>query len=419
MRFKKIGIVVILNIMLSVSAFLDLNPYFIWKNHYIKYLFVIPIFIIVYYLILLKKIKIEKHEIILIIFAIFIIIYFKDSGLVISMKALVANIPILVYILIPKESKEKVYVFFTYIFAIALVPSMLIYALNLLNMDLKWVHLEALNPIKTSFGIFYKQYFGAVTYQDPAEILTGGLYRLCGMFDEPGVVGTMAVLILVAEEFQIKKNYKNIVILIGGILSFSLAFYLMTIIYFFLSFILRKEYKTGKKSIAVFVLLSIILVFASGIVKNEFINTKVIDRMTVSDGKLKGDNRSSSYLDYRFNEMLKGGVGNMLFGMGSEATHSDSLIEADASWKKLVYESGFLGLGMIVIFLITATFFTNRKINGIIFFIILFISMYQRPGVFNLSILIVFIGGLSYQSSLPDKIRENKHKDVDVEMKIT
>lgn len=50
--------------------------------------------------------------------------------------------------------------------------------------------------------------------------------QIFGMYDEPGVVGTIAGAILMTRQFNFKK-WINIPIFIAGILSFSLFFYVI------------------------------------------------------------------------------------------------------------------------------------------------------------------------------------------------
>jgi hypothetical protein len=67
--------------------------------------------------------------------------------------------------------------------------------------------------------------------------------RFCGPFDEPGVVGTLGALQLCAMRFNLK-DWRDVIILISGILSASLFFYAIAIIFWLsdLLFVRKKMY---------------------------------------------------------------------------------------------------------------------------------------------------------------------------------
>lgn len=397
MKFKRPRRLSIINIIISITAFLQLQPYFVWNNNVIRFSYIIILFMLCYYLIISKSFKIQNKNLALLLFAIFIITYINYDGFKIVIVNLILTIPLFVYIIMSTEDKKKIYYYFSFIFAITLLPSIIIYILHLFNINFNGVYLEPLNPLKAEAGMYYKKFFGAVTLVNPHSPMTGKLYRLCGMFDEPGVVGTISALILAGNRYKIKKNYINILLFIGGILSFSLFFYIITLVYYFIDGILEKKHKN---IIIGLILLSVLSIFSMGVIKNDFVNNTIIKRMSIKDGKLQGDNRTTDYFEAKFKEFLGSGLNTVMFGMGRGTSHNDKLLEASASWKKVVYDRGFLGLGMIILFLIIITFMFNKTKSGFILLLIIIVSIYQRPGVFNLPNILIFSGGLIVQASM-------------------
>lgn len=85
---------------------------------------------------------------------------------------------------------------------------------------------RVINALNTLKSYDYMAYAFFVMPSKTFDILP----RFFGMYDEPGVVGTIAGAILMTRQFNFKK-WINIPIFIAGILSFSLFFYVIFAIY--------------------------------------------------------------------------------------------------------------------------------------------------------------------------------------------
>jgi hypothetical protein len=62
----------------------------------------------------------------------------------------------------------------------------------------------------------------------------GLLSRLCGIYDEPGMVGTLSALLLAARGFRLDSIWPRL-LLVAGLLSFSLAFCVLAVLGFLLA----------------------------------------------------------------------------------------------------------------------------------------------------------------------------------------
>lgn len=387
--------------LIAISAFFQLQPYFIWHKKSLNIIFSI-ITLSLYFIVYIRfNKKISLININITILAILVNSYLNYSSLngVLLNNFLMS--PIYIFILLPNKEKRLIYKIFIKIFAIALIPGIVIWIFNSLNIELQWKVLEPLNSLKTEAGIYYKQYWGSVVLYNPHNI--SKFYRLCGMFDEPGVIGTIVSLILVNEKYKIKSNRINKILCLGGVLSFSLFFYLVTIIYYLISSILEGNKKNSILLISIIVLFGM---FNTGIIKNEFIEKNILSRLEIKDGKLSGDNRTDLYFNQRFDEFLNSKSSNIIFGMGKWTSDSDKEMAKSASWKKVVIDRGILGIALLIIFfIISAKIYGENKQGSIMVFAIL-LTIYQRPGVFNLPIIIIFIGGLVYQKN---EIKKGKY----------
>ena len=141
--------------------------------------------------------------------------------------------------------------------------------------------LSVLLPI----GIPYKivEYYGseAAVYLDfkfSYIYMNDDIPRLCGLFNEPGYLGTVAALILIADGCRLR-HWGNIVIIIAGGLSLSLAFFMLIVLYF----VLRQV----KNPIRLIVAISIFVLFIVSIPNIKVDNPgiqRLINRFYIEDG---------------------------------------------------------------------------------------------------------------------------------------
>ncbi|MDE5833987.1 MAG: hypothetical protein K2H26_00545, partial [Ruminococcus sp.] len=103
------------------------------------------------------------------------------------------------------------------------------------------------NPLKEAFTEYDK-------YPFLVMCRSYGLYqpRFEGYFDEPGIVGTICAVLLTTKKFDLKDKY-TWSILFAGLLSLSLFFYVIMLIYIIL-------YCSWKTRLALFLFFSILIV---------------------------------------------------------------------------------------------------------------------------------------------------------------
>jgi len=111
--------------------------------------------------------------------------------------------------------------------------------------------LESIETIKQDRNYSYIHYPLAVQLYHNYGWDSLSLYRLCGIYNEAGLVGTLCALFLVADKYRIKNRGENTVLLVGGTLSFSLAFYLILGVYFVLINIGKHKFKNAMSLVGV------------------------------------------------------------------------------------------------------------------------------------------------------------------------
>lgn len=215
--------------------------------------------------------------------------------------------------------------------------------------------------------------------------------RLCGLFNEPGYFGTILALTLIASGFNMKK-ISNIVMLIAGILTASMAFFILVGLYvFFVNIYKPKRLIT---ILLVFFVSSFVLI-KTGIVPQTLVD-HILGRFVFEDGKFVGDNRSSTAIDDAFTNMLKSS--KVWFGYGD---HLPVDQESTLTYKFYVLQYGIIGALLTWGVLLFASLKTSKCSLPVLTFIALFfISIYQRPGIFVPCYFVVLFGGVLYQNKL-------------------
>jgi hypothetical protein len=243
------------------------------------------------------------------------------------------------------------------------------------------------NQMKVEMGQGYAIYPFAVVLD---YMLARPFYRMSGPFDEPGVVGTVSALVLSANRYRVKST-SDLVVLASGLLSFSLAFYLISLVYLVI---------TNAKSIkGIFLVLFLLLSSFALLSQSEVLSSYTIDRMSIVDGRLSGDNRSNEVLDAVFDDWLASPLKDFLFG------NSDGLPSGvdGSSIKITLIKSGIFGVLLLVV-IYFVVFLRLRKSLGLNFYLVAFLvvfllSAYQRPQVVAPVFFFIFMAGLLNSSN--------------------
>jgi len=304
-----------------------------------------------------------------------------------------------VFLLIEDSGKIKAYRYFYNIFVFSLIAPIIIYILVHIGVNVPYIIINAPEEIKTINSVSYKIYPLAAQWYNPYADAYRSL-RLCGIYNECGVVGTYSALLLSIEGYRLKGNWKNIVLLIGGILSFSLAFYFLTICYF----IVRAIDINWKYMVPLIIIVVIYIIFVNVHFANEAL-TKFQNRFLITDYVLNGDNRTSPGYDRIYENFIHEGGRKLLFGNGLNEIE-DILVSKNidgSSYKNLIFDYGIFGFFNQIIWIVV--YFIYRKIGStrkekiyIAACCFVFIAnMYQRPSMFALQFLLPLIGGIIYQ----------------------
>jgi hypothetical protein len=249
-----------------------------------------------------------------------------------------------------------------------------------------------LNPIKSEgmFKAYLIVFPGSI---ESAYMLENIVFRLQAMYDEPGLLGTIAALMLLADKVNLQKK-SNIIIFIGGLMSLSLAFYLLISFFFFFY---SKQYL--KVILSLILSIGIIYLVLPNNIQKE-IKIRTIDRLSLNDNyTIKGYNRDSED-SYNYENWQQSDIFYFLFGTNANA-------DGSSSWKNILAYHGYMGFMVLTIiyFLLFQLFSYKLNYDTVIFILLFFLSFLQRPNIVSPVYILIFSYAIIILSR-NDKIKE-------------
>lgn len=264
-----------------------------------------------------------------------------------------------------------VYNKYRYIYIILIMLSLISYILVTIGVSLPY-HISPPPPRNTiEYNYHIYPFFASPSVDDWRQL---GLNRFNGLFDEPGVVGTISFLLLFIDKFNFKK-VGNIILLISGIMSFSLFFYLALFICLCYKVIIDKV--TLHKKI---ILMGCVFLGLFAVSTNEVTRVLIFDRVTWDEtaNTIAGDNRSSESLKNYVHSIR--GTSAYFWGKPEMVNQ----FKGSASLEKQILAYGFVTLFLFFLFFaIYSMKYLHISRKWIMFYIVFFIIMYNRPTMFS------------------------------------
>ena len=162
---------------------------------------------------------------------------------------------------------------------IRLLAVLLIFAL-VEHVMISFLELTIVNPITAQCPSNPDRDYDVFIFNVYHEINFDFFNRFYAFYDEPGALGNIMMVLLYTQKFDLKKWY-NVVLLISGLFSFSLAFYIALATYYIL---FGKE--AAKIGFAIAAVLATYYFY-----DNEYIYYYVFGRLEFENGQLSGYNR--------------------------------------------------------------------------------------------------------------------------------
>lgn len=344
---------------LGSVIFLSLMPFFVWNYGLNFFILTNSFFLWLVRKHLKRNIKFSTWFSLGLFILIFSFSIFEGNISQVKFYKFLTHIFIFIFLFLNDEFVLKVYEKFKLILFYSLLVSFLIYLIVVLDLiNIPFYYVKPLNSLKESdyYVYFFLTSINTINFFN---------FRFFGIFDEPGVVGTITGLVLYIDHFNFKDK-KNILFLLSGIFSFSLFFYFLLLVYY----VLRVK---NIRSILFFLFIIMLYNYTTN---NELLNDLIWDRLQLVEGRLSGDNRVSETLLDQFKVFLTSS--DLLFGKGGEFVNQYS--EGSSSYILVLMSKGLI----FSIFICYVYFYLliKRKvgITSYIDFGIIFLgTMYQRP----------------------------------------
>lgn len=209
--------------------------------------------------------------------------------------------------------------------------------------------------------------------------------RFCGPFDEPGVVGTLGALQLCAMRFKLK-DWRTVIILISGILSASMFFYAIVVIFWLsdLLFVRKKMFP-------------ILLIFVSVIVAYNMtkdipaVKNLVWDRVEwdSSRGTFAGNTRVNSNTQSNFQQYVS--TGEIWLGVNDKGKYWQENYGSTSIYDFIA----LYGILFSILYVLWVVFIGyKRGVPTSRFLLYCFVvvgCLYQRTNAFNILYIFLFI----------------------------
>lgn len=276
------------------------------------------------------------------------------------------------FVLLPRQDKRDVYNIYRKFLVVTSGLGLFIYLCIMVGI-----------PFPHRVLAYYGTHSYGATYLD-FYIGYAVVNRFCGLFNEPGYLGTVIALILCIERMNLNRK-GNIVLILCGIATFSMAFY--TIVFLYIVLLIWKRPSVLVVLLALYVFIFYIVPHLS--LGDDF--NHLMARFTFTDGTFAGDNRSNDVVDSHFDRLLNSSYVTWGYGRG----YTSSLDTMAGTYKSYILDYGIAGF--ILSFgslLLSALLYCKKNLYSLFFVLCFFISVYQRPNIFSLPYFVLLYGGL-------------------------
>lgn len=293
--------------------------------------------------------------------------------------------------LIQKNYNKYISVFFT-INNVIIILSIILFVVLLI------IPLEPITFIKQD-GRSHFLYlpFGATN----VRYYLGGFYfiRIAGIADEPGALALIISHLLVLNEMTMKSRSNRILYIVGGTLTFSMAFFI-TIIPMLIYWVNTKVLQVKYFAIISIFIIGAIITADKDTAAYQAVDTLVLGRFTQNDdGTLAGDNRSASVP-----KQLEAFYSSPILGVGY---NDEKIVKYELGIPSFFSYLGTHGIIGYILFYIPFVFLFVYKREYRLILLVIALNFLQRPSIEEMFTLISFT--LMYYSNKYEKSTTNLH----------
>lgn len=357
-------------LILALCAFCSLKPYYLWGASNYFFMGLIPLLSLI---IILPNMDLKVHgkDFLFPFFAILFLFVCLVQGYNFSFSIYTMSLIFVPFI--RRDLMEDAISYFCTILAVLLSGALLFLILVLLGVPLPSHSVTALN---SEFYLGYTAFPPFLVRHNAIADFS----RFCGPFDEPGVVGTICLILLYINKYDFKRWY-NVIFLLSGLFAASFVFVGGSLVYL-CYFITTKNRKVG------LAVLSFLLVFYALTKDTPMFQVLFYNRMEFdsSAGKFAGDTRYfDSQLDY-----VKSIEGTQSFWFGDHGASKGDFTGARSILDAILSYGALFCLLYFLFFIIYGLKSHMSKGSFFLFIFILALILYQRPNFIHFTYLLLF-----------------------------
>lgn len=215
--------------------------------------------------------------------------------------------------------------------------------------------------------------------------------RFYSIFDEPGTLGTLSAFILFSNKYNLKDK-RLIIILSGAILTFSFAFYILTLIGLILYFVRKPKLLIIS---GVSILLLIFLLYYT-MKDNPVFKAQILSRFESFIPAL--ESRTPGKMNSFFKDYIVSR--DVILGKGTGYLEKNPDLIGNG-YQFFLIENGILGLLLVIGMYLFAQ--SRNKFLKYSYLLLFLLSFIQRPFLFTPFQIIIFYTGISSLNFLPER----------------
>lgn len=314
-------------------------------------------------------------------------------------------------ILLPSEQKKEllriVTLCLTIIIAISLVP----WILYLLG-----VPLPHSGPILLENGFHWvtNYYF----FLSGEELNSLKFPRFRGMFIEAGQIATVCVFLYFANNKKLRL-WQKITLIAAIVLSFSLAAYLTFMLCFALTIILnpRNKFKIISTGLLFAVVIGVLSYFNNPQHQNNAFYNLIVERLLYDEEKgIAGNNRSSEYVEYRYEQLMNSK--DKYIGLGRELNSAfrtnDNWTNDSSGIRKFIIWNGLIGTALVFLYMLVLLL-QHRSYGSFVIWVCVVANFLVRDLLLTPMWMIITILGVFVLHL--DRLEQNEEEAVEEETK--
>lgn len=266
------------------------------------------------------------------------------------------------------------------------LPSILFQLGLLLNLPVNYslIHLG-------SRDFFYRNYHNLAIFAD-YEVLEFGklsVARLAGVFEEAGMLGTYVAVLLGVDLIAFpRRKWRHLALFVLGIMSLSFAFYVFLVPLFFYFAL-----KYGKKALILVVLM---IGLTAAVIPRDlaaaFFYLVYSKLEFTKEGVFAADSRQLAFAARYADYLRSASPVDLAFGHGAKSNQFDAAGQY-SSYQGIVYESGYTGLALVVVFVAYFLIWPplkNGQYSTSLLTVFPVLSLYQRPDMLSPHFLVAY-----------------------------